>query len=331
METSLNSEKIIGIAGAGYWGKNLVRIFHQAGALKAIADPDEEVLAARLREYPGLQTTKNFSDLLEDTDIQGIVISAPAATHYKLAKTALLADKDVFVEKPLALKVTEGKELIDLAKNKRKILMVGHLYLYHPAIIKLKEMIKAGDLGEIRYIWSNRLNFGKLRREENILWSFAPHDIALIINFLGVPKEVRATGKSYLQKNIPDITLASFGFNGKKAAHIFVSWLNPFKEQKLAVIGSKAMAVFNDQTKELMLYCHQVSFKKGQDPEAVKGRGSVIAFPAREPLQEEAEYFIKSIKTRINPPTDGKEALEVLKVLEACQRSLEHGGKCVTI
>jgi UDP-2-acetamido-3-amino-2,3-dideoxy-glucuronate N-acetyltransferase len=322
--------KNIGLIGAGYWGKNLVRVFYQLGVLKIVCDLDEDVLSQRKKEFPNLETTNDFKKILEDKKIRGIIIAAPAAAHYKLVKESLLAKKDVFVEKPLALNVKEGKELVEFAKKQKRVLMVGHLLLYHPAIVELKKIIRSGGLGEIRYIWSNRLNFGKLRREENVLWSFAPHDIALLIDFLGMPKEVSAFGKTYLQKNVPDITLASFSFSGGKAAHIFVSWLNPFKEQKFSVIGSKAMAVFNDQTKELIIYPHQVSFKKGQNPEAIKGQGLIVAVQALEPLQEEAKHFIECVRNRKKPLTDGKEALEVLKVLGACQRSLKKNGRPMT-
>lgn len=319
----MSSKLNIALIGAGYWGRNLVRVFFELGVLKTICDLDKKILEERKKEYPELQTTTNFEEILNDKHIQGIVIASPAATHYKLVKAALNAGKDVFVEKPLALKIKEGEEIVKLAQKKKRILMVGHLLLYHPAIITLENLIKMGELGEVRYIWSNRLNFGKLRREENVLWSFAPHDIAVIIDILGMPQSVIAVGKNYLQKDIADITLSSFEFKHNKAAHIFVSWINPFKEQKLSVIGSKAMAVFDDQAKEkLIVYPHKVKWLKNKNPEAIKTEGKIIKIPEKEPLKEEAKHFLECIKKRKTPKTDGKEALNVLKVLDACQKSM---------
>jgi len=320
------------LVGCGYWGKSLVRVFYKLGALKIICDKDKKILEERKKEYPGLQVTTNFDRILKDKEIKGIVIATPAATHYKLTKQSLLAGKDVFVEKPLALKVKEGKELVKIAKKKKLILMVGHLLLYHPAMVKLEEIIKKGELGDIRYIWSNRLNFGKLRREENVLWSFAPHDISVIIDILGIPERVIAMGKSYLQQNIPDVTLSFLEFRNRRAAHIFVSWLNPFKEQKLSVIGSEAMAVFDDQAKnKLIVYHHKVVWQKDKNPEAMRAKGEIINIPEKEPLVEEAKHFLECVKKRKTPRTDGKEALDVLKVLDACQKSLDHNGKITNV
>lgn len=313
----------VGIIGAGYWGQNLLRVLHQLGVLKVICDLSPQTLERRRQEYPGLETTSDFNHILSDSAIQGVVIAAPAVAHYALAKQVLLAGKDVFVEKPLALEVKDGEELVRLAREQKKILMVGHLLLYHPAILELKKLIKAGALGELRYIYSNRLNFGKLRREENVLWSFAPHDIALIIDFLGPPKNVFAVGRSYLQNNIPDITLSTLSFEGNVSAHIFVSWLNPYKEQKFSVIGSKAMAVFDDQaTDKLVLYKHQVKWLSNGAPEAVKVPGESIVLSSDEPLLKEVEHFLECMITRNTPRTDGEEALQVLRVLDACQKSL---------
>lgn len=313
----------VGLIGAGYWGQNLLRVFHELGALKIICDLDENILAKRKEQYPDLETTNDFQHLLDDDTLTGIIIASPAVTHYELAKKVLLAGKDAFVEKPLALEVAEGEELTQLAATQGRILMVGHLLLYHPAIIELKKRITQGDLGTLCYICSNRLNFGKLRREENVLWSFAPHDIAVIIDFLGVPNDVYAVGRAYLQNDIPDITLSTLSFNDSRSAHIFISWLNPFKEQRLTVIGSEAMAVFDDQAvHKLVVYRHRIQWSSNGAPEAVKVPGEVIVLPADEPLRKEAEHFLECMETRAIPRTDGAEAVEVLKVLEACQKSL---------
>lgn len=321
MQLNQENQKI-GLIGAGYWGKNLVRVFNQLGVLKTICDLDKKVLTKRKREHPNLKITTNFEEILKDKEIKGIVISTPAVTHYKLTKLALNAGKDVFVEKPLALKVKDGENLVSLAKKKKRILMVGHLLRYHPAIVKLKEIIKKGELGEIRYICSNRLNFGKLRREENVLWSFAPHDISVIIDILGMPKKILAVGKSYLQKDIPDITLSILEFKKNQTAHIFVSWLNPFKEQKLSVIGSKRMAVFDGVKNELTVYSHRIKNCKNNNLEAIKARGRSIKILRKEPLAEEAKHFLECIRKRKTPRTNGREGLEVLKILDICQKSI---------
>lgn len=319
----LHSSKNIALVGVGYWGRNHLRVFNKLGVLKIICDLDKELLEERKKEFPHLEITTDFSEILNNKDIKAVVISSPAATHYRLTKKALEQGKDVFVEKPLALKLEQGQELVDLAKKKKKILMVGHLLHYHPAIVKLKEIIKKGQFGEIRYICSNRLNFGKLRREENVLWSFAPHDISIIIDFLGMPEKVSAIGKSYLQKSIPDVTLSILEFKKNQTAHIFVSWLNPFKEQKLSIIGSKKMAVFDGVKNELMIYSHKIKWQKNKIPEAIKADGKVIKIPEKEPLIEEAKHFLDCIKKRKTPITDGKEGLRVLKILNLCQRSYE--------
>lgn len=327
--------KYIGLVGAGYWGKNLVRVFTELKVLKTICDIDENVLKERKKEHPGIKTTKNFDEILKDKEIKGVVIAAPAALHYKLTKKSLFSGKDVFVEKPLALKEREARELVEISEKKNLILMVGHLLLYHPAIIKIKELIKKNTLGDIRYIYSNRLNFGKLRTEENVLWSFAPHDIAVILDLikdiLGTPKKVNvvAVGKNYLQNKIPDVALGFLEFEKNKAAHIFVSWLNPFKEQKLSIIGEKAMVVFDDQSEEkLTLYEHKVK-KSGKRLEALKDKGRIVKISKKEPLKEEASHFLECIRKRKKPITDGKEGLEVLKILEALQRSINNNGKSI--
>lgn len=329
---SSHSKKNIALIGAGYWGKNLVRVFYELGALKIICDLNESNLLDRKKEHPNLEITNDFSKILEDKEIQALVIATPAVTHYDICKKAILAGKDVFVEKPLALKIKEAGEIVEIAKKNKRILMVGHLLLYHPAVVKLKQMIKDGEFGDMRYIYSNRLNFGKLRREENVLWSFAPHDISVIIDILGMPEKVTSSGKAYLQKDIPDTTISVLEFEGEKSAHMFVSWLNPFKEQKLSVIGSKAMAVFDDQAKDkLVFYRHKVKWLKNSYPEAVKAEGEIIEILEGEPLKEEAMYFIECVENRKNPLTDGENALSVLKVLDACQKSIEKGGKSIKL
>ena len=276
------------------------------------------------QQYTAINFTRSYRDILNNPRITAVAISTPAETHFSLAKEALFYGKDIFVEKPLALRLKEGKELLRLTNEKKKILMVNHLLQYHPAIIKLKDIINKGKLGDIQYIYSHRLNIGKFRKEENILWSFAPHDISVILSLAGkMPIKVNAFGEAYLQKNIYDTTITTLVFNDKLKAHIFVNWLHPFKEQKLIVIGVKNMAVFNDQAKDkLTLFPHKVKWINGI-PIASKALHEPISINFEEPLKKACKHFMDCIKKRTPPLTDGKEALKVLKVLNATQISLE--------
>jgi UDP-2-acetamido-3-amino-2,3-dideoxy-glucuronate N-acetyltransferase len=250
-----------------------------------------------------------------------------------MAEAALLAGKDVFVEKPLALRYRDGEKLVQFAEKANRILMVGHLLEYHPAILKLKELIDKGELGKIQYVYSNRLNLGRVRREENILWSFAPHDIAVILRLIGeLPLEVSATGGAYLQPNIADVTVTNLHFDNGVRAHIFVSWLHPYKEHRLVVIGSKKMAVFNDLAAagKLLLYDQGIEWVNGE-PVPRKNPETNVEFDAIEPLKAECLHFLHSIETRSRPRTDGSSALDVLSVLQACQRSLQTHGALIQL
>ena len=311
----------VAVIGVGYWGKNLARVVYQLDALGAICDSDPNKLEQIKRDYPAVNVTLSYSDVLENKSIDAVAISVPAISHYQLAKKALLSNKDVFVEKPLALIAKEAKELIDLAKRKKRVLMVGHILQYHPAIVKLKEMVSKGELGRIHYIYSNRLNIGKLRTDEDILWSFAPHDISVILMLLDeYPFQVSCFAGDYLNAGINDITLTTLEFKNGVKGHIFVSWLHPFKEQKLIVVGSKAMAVFDDISKEkLFFYPHTIEWKNGKIPVAQKADFKVIPVNAGEPLKLEFEHFFRCILKRKNPKTDGFEGLRVLKILETAR------------
>ncbi|MDA2935724.1 Gfo/Idh/MocA family oxidoreductase [Patescibacteria group bacterium AH-259-L05] len=330
---ALKSRQYIAVIGAGYWGKNLVRNFYNLSVLKTICDLNKYALVALKKIFPQMTTTQNLDDIITDPDIKGVVIATPASTHYHLTKKFLHVNKDVFVEKPLAFTLEEAQELVTLAKNKKRILMVGHILHYHPAVVKLKQFAKDGELGNLQYIYSNRLNFGKLRVEENILWSFAPHDISLIINLLSqLPQTVHAHGMSWLNKNVADSTLTYFRFANNVVAHIFVNWLNPFKEQKLTIIGDEKMIVFDDQAEhKLTVYPHKVKWHKGNIPEAQKAKAQSIDVPNGEPLRLECQHFLDCIEKRETPKTDGEESLGVLKVLTACQQSLNTDGTVVKI
>jgi UDP-2-acetamido-3-amino-2,3-dideoxy-glucuronate N-acetyltransferase len=315
----------VAVVGSGYWGKNLVRNFANLGALSMICDSQADTLRSLGEQYPESRTVTSYAEVLRDDGIQAVAIATPAETHGIMVREALLADKDVFVEKPLCLSVDDGRSLVELARERGRILMVGHLLWYHPAILKLKELIDSGELGRIQYIYSNRLNLGKIRREENILWSFAPHDISVILGLLGeTPNAVSAQGGNYLHAQIADTTVTLLSFPSGVKAHIFVSWLHPFKEQKLVVVGDRKMALFDDVEKKdkLLLYPHSIQWK-GQIPIANRADAQPVEILTNEPLREECLHFLKSVRTRREPRTDGDEGLRVLSVLQQCQQALE--------
>jgi UDP-2-acetamido-3-amino-2,3-dideoxy-glucuronate N-acetyltransferase len=326
-----NTKCKVAVLGSGYWGKNLVRNFHQLGALEWVCDPREQARAEAQQKY-GVKTAEDLSAILADPETQAVAIAAPAAQHFELARKCLLAGKDVYSEKPLALHAEEGRQLVELAAKRQRLLMVGHILEYHPAILELKRLICAGELGKIQYIYSSRLNLGKLRTEENILWSFAPHDISAILYLLGeAPNRISTHGGSYLNHNV-DTTLTTCEFPSGVKAHIFVSWLHPFKEQKLAIVGSQRMAVFDDVERErkLMLYSHRIDWVD-RIPVAQKHEGEVVPLSQDEPLRLECEHFLECVRTRQKPRTCGESALRVLQVLEGCEQSLKAHGQPVEI
>jgi len=321
------SDRSVAVVGAGYWGRNVVRCFHRLGALAAICESNTERHEALASQYPDCAIHSSLSDVLPSCS--AVAIATPAETHAKLVRQSLLADKDVFVEKPLCLSSLEGEELVALAQERGRILMVGHLLWYHPAVLKLKELIEAGEMGRIEYIYSNRLNLGKIRREEDILWSFAPHDISVILGLLNeMPDSVQCNGGNYLHERIADVTVSNLSFPSGVKAHVFVSWLHPFKEQKLVVVGDRQMAVFDDVESErkLLLYPHTVVWKD-QLPVATKAEAVPVPYEMDEPLRLECLHFLDCLQTRQRPRTDGEEGLRVLRVLEHCQESLGTGRR----
>jgi UDP-2-acetamido-3-amino-2,3-dideoxy-glucuronate N-acetyltransferase len=317
----------VAVVGVGYWGKNLVRNFHALGVLGALCDSDKFLAEDYKKKHPEVQFYPKYSEVLDDTSISGVVLATPAVSHYEMAKAALEAGKDVLVEKPLAIDVKHGEELVKLAESKSRILMVGHILRYHPAILKLQKLIHDGHLGKINYLYSNRLNIGKIRTEENILWSFAPHDISVMLSLLNeLPSQVSCRGGAYLSSGVTDVTLSHFEFPSGVQAHIFVSWLHPIKEQKLVVVGSEKMAVFDDTAEhKLVLYPHRVEWKN-RIPTAVKADGENVELENLEPLRAECQHFLDCMDSRTSPVSDGVEGLRVLRVLDACQRALRNGG-----
>jgi UDP-2-acetamido-3-amino-2,3-dideoxy-glucuronate N-acetyltransferase len=324
----------IAVLGCGYWGKNLVRNFHGLGALGMVCDPAEAGRAAAKQAAPGVEVVATFEQALGDANISAVAIAAPAVMHYALAKAAMQAGKDVYVEKPLCLQVKEAEELVAMADRLGRVLMVGHLLQYHPCVQELHARLAQGDLGKLHYITSNRLNLGKIRREENALWSFAPHDISVILSLAGgqLPERIRCSGGSYLSQGVADTTLTAMRFAGGIRAHVFVSWLNPFKEQKLTVVGSSGIAVFDDTKpwrEKLVIYRQYLTWANGQMPTPNKVQGEPIEVPESEPLRDECAHFVECCAHRRTARTDGREGLRVLSVLDAAQRSLDSDGEAV--
>jgi UDP-2-acetamido-3-amino-2,3-dideoxy-glucuronate N-acetyltransferase len=331
---TVNPRGGLALIGAGYWGKNLARNFHALGALHTICDSTKATLDSYGAEYATVQKTNEFEVVLANSAISQVAIAAPATLHYQLARAALEAGKDVFVEKPICLDLGEARFLVDLAAAKQRVLMVGHLLQHHPLVQELQLLLARGELGKLLYITSNRLNLGKIRREENALWSFAPHDISVILSLAGsqVPETVRCTGGEYLNHGIADTTLTLLRFAGGIRAHVYVSWLNPFKEQKLTVVGSNGIAVFDDTrpwNEKLLLYRQYLTWTNGQIPTPSKAKAEAVLVPEAEPLRAECQHFLTCCQERRAPRTDGAEGLRVLQVLQAAQQSLERDGEAV--
>lgn len=306
------------------------------GNLAAVVDPTEagrETARTLTADLPAgsVLVTDDLQAILDDETIRGVMIATPAETHFSIARRCLDAGKECFVEKPLTVDLDEARQLVDHAAGLGRTLMVGHLLEYHPAILKLHELIASGELGSVRYIASNRLNLGKVRTEENALWSFAPHDIAVILRLVGAsPVQVVATGGCYVTPNIADTTITQLLFANGVRSHVYVSWLHPFKEQKLVVVGSKKMASFDDISKELVLYDQRVEWQEGH-PIPHRGDGTVVAYPADEPLKAECRHFIEAVEGKHAPLTDGCNGLRVLQVLHAAQRSMVCNGSPVDV
>ena len=331
----------VAVAGVGGWGKNLARNYFQYPecSLKYICDLDTKKLEQLQLQLPGTAITTRYEDLLEDPELQAIVIATTASTHYTLCKAALQSGKDVYVEKPFVLYASQAEELIQLAEQTERILMVGHLLEYHPVIKRLKSMIESKELGDVYYIYNQRVNLGTVRDDENALWNFAPHDISSILYLLGKePSDVSARGQSYLQRGIEDVVFLTLNFNGQSLAHIHVSWLDPHKIRKITIVGSKKMAVFDDleSTEKLKIY------NKSAEPNAdyntfaeyITLRFGDITIPYMkidEPLRLECLHFLECIRERQQPLSDGRDGLRVVKVLDAAQRSLQKNGMPILI
>jgi predicted dehydrogenase/acetyltransferase-like isoleucine patch superfamily enzyme len=316
----------VAVVGCGYWGKNLVRNFHDLGALAALVDSDAGVATEFSTRFgsPAL----SWPEVLGNRQIDAVVIATPAATHASYCREALAAGKHIFVEKPLALNVAEAEDIVARAEKSGRTLMVGHLLQYHPAFLKLKQIVADGRLGRIQYIYSNRLNFGRIRREENVFWSFAPHDISMILALAGeLPERIFAAGACYLHNTIADTTTTHLAFTSGINAHIFVSWLHPFKEQKLILVGDRGMATFDDGQPwpgKLVLFPHVIHWRSGL-PEPEKAQAESVSLDEAEPLRVECQHFLACLTSGSRPRTDGMEGLRVLRVLDASERSMKSG------
>jgi predicted dehydrogenase len=307
----------VAVIGCGYWGKNLVRDFASLGVLSAVSDPNPEIATCMAETYGVKKLTHDA--VMEAPDIDAVVIAAPAELHSKLALSAFASGKHVFVEKPISLDIVDAKKMISAAQNADKTLMVGHLLQYHPVFLKLKQMVRDDELGKIRHIYSRRLSLGKLRTTENVLWSFAPHDISMVLALVGAePTSVTGNASAYLQEGISDFASVHMNFPNGVNAQIDVSWLNPFKEQRLVVVGEKAMADFCDSEpvweNKLKIYRHEASVDLAV-PIVNSAAAELVYVEQANPLINECKHFLYFIQSGETPYTDGKEALSVLKVL----------------
>lgn len=311
--------------GCGYWGRNLVRVFAELGVLAAVVDENAAAAADAAATY-GVRAL-SFDEVLADPQIDAVSIASPAALHAEHAGRALAAGKHVFVEKPLALGIAEAEEVCALAREHDRRLMVGHLLQYHPVFAALRGIVGRGELGKIRYAYSNRLSLGKFRSEENALWSFAPHDFSMLLSLFGAePSGVTAQGTVSFQPGIPDIAGVQMRFPAGGSAHVLVSWMHPFKEHRLVVIGEKASAVFEDSEsdwdRKLAIYRHGFDLS-GPVPVTRKADAEYVAVPRSEPLRNECAHFVECVDTGRTPLTNGEEGLRVLRLLEAAQAAME--------
>ncbi len=332
----------VAVVGAGGWGKNHVRNFAtmRSAELRYVCDRSEAIRKAAAVQHPSVRCVEDVSVVLADPEVRAVVVATDAPSHHEVALAALRAGKDVLVEKPLALTPAHAEALCEAAEAGDRILMVGHLLLYHPAVQELRERILRGELGDVLYIYSRRLNLGVVRRDENAWWSLAPHDLSVASYLLGAePVAVSANGGTFLQtdRKIEDVVFATVAYPGGKLAHVHVSWLDPHKTRQLTVVGSKKMAVFDDTSPDQKL----LVFDKGVEPpatvsyaEGVRIRTGDIHIPAlrmHEPLRRECEAFVEAVVTREPPVADGRSGLSVVRALAAGQRSLEERGARIAI
>ncbi len=333
--------KNLAIVGIGDWGRNILRNLNWlAPGITALAcDVDEDRLAWVSKHYPTLETSSDYHDILEREDIGAVVLATPSQLHFEQALTMLESGRDILIEKPMAISSDDGEKLVEIAEEKQSILMVGHIMAYHPAAVYLKSIINEGQLGKVYYLYCNRTNFGKVRETKNVLWSFGPQDVALLLYLLDKePVRISANGVSYLKPGIEDVVFLVIHFGDGTIAQIHVSWLNHLKERNLTVVGSKKMAVFNDMDPayKLALYdkVKDQIREYGSYGEYMSLRTGDVVYPkisSVEPLAAELKYFLDRLENREAPLTDGRFGVKVLNVLEAAEKSIEAGGAPVTL
>jgi len=320
----------IAVVGCGYWGKNLVRNFAELGALHTICDSDPEKLRQFQSLYPSVKTETDYHHVLQNKEIKGVVLATPAILHYSMTKEALLAGKDTFVEKPFTTSSKDAQELAELSEKQQRVLMIGHLLLYHPAVQLLKKYVQSGELGEIYYLYSTRVNLGQIRQDENALWRLVPHDIAMFIYLLEEsPIVISAQGSSYLQPDFVDVVFVTLRL-GSALAHVHASWLDPHKIRQLTVVGSKKMAVFDDMEPEYKLRI----YNKGVISDTLLTRSGEATFPQlalAKPVLLECQEFVQCMAERRQPLSDAKQGLEVVKALEAASKSMQEHGKALKV
>jgi len=311
------------VVGAGRWGKNHIRTLSSLGVLSGVVESDKNILTDIKNLYPSIQTFENLSDALQ-YDFDGFTVATPPATHFQITKRIIESGKHVLVEKPITLDSKEAYLLKDLAQDNSVNLMVGHVLLFHPAIRKIKDFIHEGKIGDLLYIYSNRLNLGTVRTEENVFWSFAPHDIAVFQYFTGSnPVNILSSGAAFLQKDIHDTTMTTLQYPNNVMGHIYVSWLHPFKEHRLVVVGSKGMIRFEDSAegKPLLHYDKSIDWEAGK-PIKRDGPTESIHYDSAMPLTEELKYFVDHLDGSPVTVSDGQNAIDVLETLEKASKQL---------
>jgi len=315
--------KKICVVGGGRWGKNHISTLHKLGALAGIVDTSKSLFSDFSKHYPGVKTYLNIDDALID-DFDGFTVATPAESHYAIAEKIIQNKNHVLIEKPMTLCVNDAEKLVQLAIKNKINLMVGHVLLFHPAIKKIKEIIDNKGIGDLQYIYSNRLNLGKVRSEENVFWSLAPHDIAILQYLIGSnPISINAHGSTFLQEGIYDSTMTHLSYKNGVQSHIFVSWLHPFKEHRLVVIGSEAMLTFEDSKtgNPLKLYSKKIDLSNGA-PKKIDGPIELITYEKILPLTAELKHFINYCSDKKNTFADGEHGLEVIKILVESSKKL---------
>jgi predicted dehydrogenase len=328
----------VGVVGLGYWGPNLARNFDRLpeADLAWLCDESAGTLERVGRAFPGARTTGALEELLRDESLDAVALATPVSTHAGLARRVLEAGKHCFVEKPLGQSVEEAERVVEAAQAGGLVLMVGHLLEYHPGVEKMNELIGSGDLGEVRYIYSNRLNLGQLRRDENALWSLGAHDASVILRLAAEePYECRAVGESYVNRGVEDVVFCYLRFPSGLAAHMHLSWLDPHKERRFTVVGSKRMATFDDMALERKLSIYDKGFDEDYSSygEYIARSGDIFSphVPNEEPLRIECRHFLECVRNGVEPRSGGESGLRVVRVLEALQRSLQESSRAAPV